>query len=270
MRGLLSKTVHETWVATLLFGCGLFAVMALLTYVVPQFHEGMSELFEHLPFVKTLLAAMLGTEVGDEINARTMQAVLWVHPMVLALAWAHAIVFCTRMPAGEIDRGTIDILLGLPAPRRAVYYSEVAVWLVAGLAVLLMGMLGHLLTASAIDVETRPSLTDVLRVMGNLYCVYVAVGGIALLFSSLSNHRGRAMGAAFALVVASFLLSFVSQFWAPAKTISFVSVLEYYRPAEILLNGAFPTRDAAALLSVGVASLALGGEIMARRSICTV
>jgi len=74
MRGLLSKTVHETWVATLLFGCGLFAVMALLTYVVPQFHEGMSELFEHLPFVKTLLAAMLGTEVGDEINARTMQA----------------------------------------------------------------------------------------------------------------------------------------------------------------------------------------------------
>jgi ABC-type transport system involved in multi-copper enzyme maturation permease subunit len=270
IRGLVSKTLHEVWLMTMLFGCALLAIMALLTYVLPQFQEGMSEVLDQIPFAKAFVSALLGTELGDEINARTMQVLLWVHPTVLALLWAHAIVFCTRMPAGEIDRGTIDVLLGLPASRRAVYFCEVAVWLVAGLFVLVMGLLGHRLMSPAIPAEMRPTLTDVLPVITNLYCVYAAVGGIALLVSALCNHRGRAVAVAFAIVVASFLLTFVAQFWEPAKRIAFVSVMEYYRPAEILLSGAFPTRDVATLLSVGGAALLVGGEVVARRSICTV
>jgi len=31
----------------------------------------------------------------------------------LALTWAHALLCCTRVPAGDVDRGTADILFGL-------------------------------------------------------------------------------------------------------------------------------------------------------------
>jgi len=270
MRGLFHKTLHEVWRMTLLFGGALLGIMALLTYVLPQFHEGMSEVFDQLPFAKSFIAALLGTELGEDINARTMQVLLWVHPTVLALLWAHAIVFCTRMPAGEIDRGTIDFLLGLPASRRAVYFGEVAVWLVAGLFMVFMGLLGHRLTSNAMPAEMRPTLRDVLPVIANLYCVYVAVGGIALFVSASSNHRGRAVGVAFAVVLASFLLNFVAQFWEPAKPFAFASVMDYYRPAEIMRSGTFPTRDVATLLAVGGIAVVAGGEIVARRSICTV
>lgn len=270
MRGLVNKTVHEVWLMTLLFGCALLGIMALLTYVLPQFQEGMSEVFDQIPFAKSFIAALLGTELGAELSARTMQVLLWVHPTVLALLWAHAIVFCTRLPAGEIDRGTIDFLLGLPASRRAVYYGEVAVWLVAGLFILAMGVLGHRLTSWAMPVETRPTLGDVLPVITNLYCVYLAVGGIAMLVSASSNHRGRAVGVAFAIVVASFLLNFITQFWKPAQPIACASVMEYYRPAEILESGAFPAQDVATLLCVGGIAIVTGGEIVARRSINTV
>lgn len=270
MRGLLNKTLHEVWLMTLLFGCALLAVMALLTYVLPQFQEGMSELFDQLPFVKSLIDALLGTDVGEEITTRTMQVLLWVHPTVLVLLWAHAIVFCTRMPAGEIDRGTIDFLLGLPASRRAVYFGEVAVWLSAGVFMLLMGLLGHRLMSTVMPAETRPALGDVLPAIVNLYCVYVAVGGLTLLVSASSNHRGRAIGVAFGIVLASFLLNFIAQFWEPAQAIAFASVMEYYRPAEILQSGNFPTRDVATLLIIGGAAVVAGGEIVARRSISTV
>jgi len=131
-------------------------------------------------------------------------------------------------------------------------------------------LFGHRLMSSEIPAEMRPTLTDVLPVMANLCCVYVAVGGIAMFVSALSNHRGRAIGVAFGIVVASFLLNFIAQFWEPAKTIAFASVMEYYRPAEILRSGAFPTRDVATLLCVGGAAVVAGGEVVARRSICTV
>jgi ABC-type transport system involved in multi-copper enzyme maturation permease subunit len=268
--GLINKTVHETWLMTLLFGCALMGIMALLTFVLPQFQEGMGAIFDQLPFAKSFLAALLGTDLGDEISAQTMQLLLWVHPTVLALLWAHAIVFCTRVPAGEIDRGTIDVLFGLPASRRAVYSCEVATWLAAGLFVVSMGLLGHRLASPAIPTESRPTFEGILPVVTNLYCVYLAVGGIALLISALSSHRGRAMGVAFAIVVLSFLLNFISQFWEPAKAIAFASVMEYYRPAEILRSGVFPLRDLATLLCVGGVSVVAGGEIIARRSISTV
>jgi beta-exotoxin I transport system permease protein len=107
-------------------------------------------------------------------------------------------------------------------------------------------------------------------VLVNLYCVYFAVGGIALLVSSMSDHQGRAVAVVFAILLASFLLNFIANFWQPAKQIAFLGILEYYRPAQVLQHGEFPTRDVIVLLAVGLATWLAGGEILARRSITTV
>ncbi len=269
IRGIMAKTIREVWPATLLFGIGLSLVMALLTYVLPQIQEGITDVFASLPFVKTLVQTILGTDVGDELTAQMMQAILWVHPVVLSVVWAHEIVFCTRMPAGEIDRGTIDVLLGLPVSRRTVYLCETVMWLVTGAFVLLLGVLGHLAAAPAMPVEMRPGISRIVLVMANFCCVYVAVGGIAFLVSALSDRRGRAIGIVFAIVLASFLLNFLAQFWGPAQQVAFMSVLDYYRPAQILQAGRLPLDDVATLLVVGGAAWLAGCEVFARRSICT-
>ena len=118
--------------------------------------------------------------------------------------------------------------------------------------------------------EMRPELFRAGLVMANLYGVYVAVGGIAFLVSALSDRRGRAMAIVFGIVLASFLLNFVAQFWEPAKQLAFLGVMEYYQPAQILHSGNLPIGDLAILLLVGGSTWLLGGEIVARRSICTV
>ena len=270
MIGLLIKTLRETWFSTLLAGAALCGIMALLTYVIPQIQGNMFETFEQFPFVKPMLSALLGTEVGEEITATAMQSLLWVHPTVLAVLWVHEVVFSTRTPAGEIDRGTIDFLLGLPISRRILYVSETLMWLLSGVVLLAFGLVGHRLAAPAMPPEMRPTLVQSLLVLANLYCVYTAVGGIAFLISAASDRKGRAMSGVFAIVLASFLLNFVAQFWDPAKQFAFLGVLNYYQPAKILQSGEFPFADVAVLFSVGAAAWAVGGEIFARRSICTV
>jgi hypothetical protein len=269
MRGLLLKTLHEVWLPTLLVGLALMIVKAVLTHILPQILEGASQLLEQMPLVKTLVNALLGTEVGDQITARTMQAFLWVHPVVLALIWGHEISFCTRMPAGEIDRGTVDILLSWPVSRRVVYVCETVVWLASGVFLIGMGLLGHRLTAPTMPDEMRPDLGSAALVMLNLFCVYLAVGGIAFLVSACSDRRGRAVAVVFALLLASFLLTFLAQYWDPARHIAFLSVMEYYQPAKILGSGQLPWADVLVLLVVGAATWLSGCEIVARRSICT-
>ena len=66
--------------------------------------------------------------------------------------------------------------------------------------------------------------------MMNLMAVYVAVGALAFLVSCSSNRRSRAVGIMFAILLMSFLLNFVAQFWDPAKTVSFLSVMRILPP----------------------------------------
>ena len=195
MRGLLTKTLYEVWLPTLLYGLGLFVVKMILTYILPQIHEALGEVLHRLPFARTFLTILLGNTLGAEISARSMQAFLYVHPVVLALVWAHAVTLCTRMPAAEIDRGTIDVLLSLPVSRRAVYACESIVWIVSGAFVLMMGLAGHLVAAPRMPDELRPELPRIVFVLVNLYCVYIAVGGIAFLVSCAERPpRPRSRG----------------------------------------------------------------------------
>ena len=269
IRGLFAKTILETWLATLLFGGGLLLAMALLTHILPQVQEGLNTVFTEMPFVRMLVNALLGADLGNEITSEVMQAILWVHPVVLALVWAHEIVFCTRVPAGEIDRGTIDILLGLPVSRRTVYLSETAIWLLSGVVVLALGLVGHLIRSPGMPAEMRPPMSRIFLVMVNFYCVYIAIGGVTFLVSALSDRRGRAVAIVFAIVLGSFLVNFLARFWEPAEQIAFLSVMQYYQPAGTLRTGQFPSGDAITLLVVGGIAWLLGGEVFARRSICT-
>jgi ABC-type transport system involved in multi-copper enzyme maturation permease subunit len=270
MFGLLTKTLREVWLGTLLVAAGLFGVNVLLTVLVPKLQEGIGDVFDKLPFAETIMRALVGTETGDQMAAHAIEAILWVHPIVLALLWFHAISFSTRVPAGEIDRGTIDFLLGLPIGRRQLYWSEVLVWLVTGIVLLACGFAGHRIASPAMPVVQRPDFGTSLMIMTNLYCVYLAVGGVGFFVSSLSSHRSRAIAVVFALVLGSFLLNFAAQLWEAAERFAFLGILEYYRPAVVMHTGEFPTSDVLVLLSIAVVSLMVGNEVMARRNICTV
>ena len=99
MRGLFAKAVREVRFFTVLLAAALCIFEALLTYILPQLQEQLNETLAQMPFIKTILSALLGTDIGDGITAQMFQAFVWVHPVVLATVWTHLIIHCTRFPA---------------------------------------------------------------------------------------------------------------------------------------------------------------------------
>src|SRR5207302_7125342 len=124
-----------------------------------------------LEFARNIMQAMLGTEIVDRIGPHMFQSVAWVHPVPLALTWAHALLCCTRVPAGEVDRGTADVLLGLPVSRWEIFFSESFVWLVCGVVVLAAALAGNLLGSQALPPDQHPHVSRLLIVLLNLYCL---------------------------------------------------------------------------------------------------
>lgn len=268
--GLLRKTLRETWATTLAVGIGLFLFELLIAFVLPDFEESLSEVFQRLKFVQHIFAALLGAELDDAVGPEALSAMRWVHPFVLTLLWAHAIILGTRLPAGEIDRGTIDILLSLPARRRTFYFSESLVWLLSGAAIIFLTALGVLVGtyAGRFEQPVSPRIQFIIYV--NLMLLYAAVGGLAFLASSLANHRGRAAAVVFGVVAASFVINTLSSFNKTLAQFSFLGVLRYYRPMVIMSRDAWPWSDLAILFIAALGFWALGAWFFSRRDIYTV
>ncbi len=268
-RGLLLKSAHEVWGVTLLCGVGVFIFENIMGAVFRAFPmEAMNVWFE-VEFFQKFITALLGSELGDKVDPNQFLVIAWVHPVVLTLLWAHEITLCTRMPAGEIDRGTIDMLLSLPVSRWRLYICETITMAISGafvVGLVLVGCLvGNILTAP----QSKPTLAQSIVITFNLYCLYVAVGGLAFFVSSLCDRRGRAVAISFGVVVGSFFMSFVEQFWEPARHLSFLNLLSYYRPLLIMRDNSWPVANMVTLGCVGLILWGMGGLIFNRRDICT-
>ena len=123
-RGLLDKSAREVLPMTLLCGVGALAFEVLLAFVIRSFEVQIAEHWIQIEAVRNILKALIGSEVGDQIDPRAMTSIAWVHPILLTLLWGHEIALCSRTPAGEVDRATIDVLFGLPVSRWSMYLSE--------------------------------------------------------------------------------------------------------------------------------------------------
>lgn len=255
---------------TILFALGMLVFQIILAAILPQFQQELPKILEQLKFVQYILAALLGTDPEVPITTVAFSAMPWAHPFVLALAWAHAILYCSRVPAGEIDRGTIDVVLAFPVSRWAVYLSETTVWLASGAIIVATGVIGHFLGGIWLENDHPMAFDELLAVNVNLLGVYFAVGGVARLFSSISNRRGRAAGAAFAVVLASFIVNTLATFNETIGHFSFLGILTYYRPLSIIGRGAWPMGDLAVLIGVGATLWLAGGIIFAHRDLRTV
>ncbi len=267
--GIMRKAARELWGTTLVFGLAMLAICALLGFALPRFQQQFMQRMGSMPFLQDVRSAMLGADVGNATGPEVPFGIGWSHPVLLAILWAHAIVCCTRVPAGEVDKGTIDVLLGLPVSRWQVYVSETLVWLGSAAIVFTLALAGNLIGMRFAPTDMRPELSRLLIVLANLFVMYATVGAFAWLMSSASDRRGRAVTVVLFLVVASLLLNYLALLWPAARKVQFLSILNYYRPVFPLRDGAWPVGD---IVRLGVAAIGLwiaGGVVFARRDLST-
>jgi ABC-type transport system involved in multi-copper enzyme maturation permease subunit len=264
--GLLLRAAREALGLTLLCALGLALFQALFTILLPILSQDFSEQILKSRISRFFLSAILGTEV-DAIGPGFFAALAWVHPVQLTLVFAHAIASATRVPVGEIDRGTIDLLLGWPVSRAQVFTAELIVFAGSSAIVVLSALGGARLGLWLGGAADGPSFASGCAVALNLYALVLAIGGLAWLCSAGAERRGRAIALPVVLLLLSMLINFLAPVWPPAHAASFASVLRYYQPLASFGRGAWPVADTLTLLSFAALSTAIAGFCFGRRDL---
>lgn len=209
---------------------------------------------------------MLGADLGTDFSATALMTIAFSHPLMYTFMWALALTLGTRF-AAEVDRGTADLLLPLPVSRCGIYITQTAVLVTTLAAISLAPLAGAFLGSRWIMLREPLDLGRLALLVPNLFALNLAIAGLAMLCGSCFYRRGPAVGIVLGLLLTSFLLEFLAPFWAPARRLTVIGAIHYYRPLPVVRTGNLPLGDWGVLLTAGLAAWLLGLWRFARRDV---
>lgn len=221
-------------------------------------------------------------------------AVGLLHPVVLILSCVWAVGRAAGAVAGEIDRGTMELLLSQPVPRNRLVLAHLLVdgvvipalclsffagtqfglWAVGPFAV------DYTAVQKVLPFITVPAAPKVLDVSGraefpalaNTAALMFALSGITMAVSSLGRSRWKAIGVGVLAAVVMFIINVLGQLWDDAAFLRPLSVFYYYQPQKIMLYNEWtvdrgPVPVLGVLFGVGAAGYAVALRVFTRRDI---
>jgi ABC-2 type transport system permease protein len=218
------------------------------------------------------------TLVGGESlhfeRAMDVLSIGYVHPLMQVLFCIWAIGRAANAVAGEIDRGTMELLLAQPIRRRTVIFAHLAVDAVA-IPLLCLSLWGGTALGCRLVGPFRPSTAalamfpfpvkvdeTLLQVdpwafgpsLWNVGSLLFAVSGVTIALSAAGRFRNRVIGIAVLIFLLQFLVNVVGQLWDAAEWLRPLTVFFYYQPQQVVLADKW-TVDPAAVWGRGPVSV---------------
>lgn len=210
---------------------------------------------------KVSQAVMGGADVRFD-RPSDFLAVEMLHPVILILSVVWAVGRAAGAVAGELDRGTMELLLSQPVPRNRLILAHFLVDLTAIPALCGSVVLGTQVGLAAVGpfavdyskldklLETAPvSIRNPNRPANlpvdaagqwkgslNQAALIFAVCGMTLAISAAGRSRNRVTGLAILVVVLMFVANVLGQLWGDAAFLRPATVFFYYQPQKLWLH----------------------------------
>ncbi len=277
---LVRKLLRDLRMALIVLGLLLFAFSALWVKVtqrvtaeitpfvttVTSFAKLPPELFEKVIFRgpgKVSQAVLGGADLRFD-QATDFLAVGMLHPVVLILASVWGIGRAAGAVAGELDRGTMELLLSQPVPRSRLIVAHFLVDCVAIPTLCLAFFAGTQFGLFAVGPfeedytalrefnETNPagiqlpvpatprvipvSAKTELPALVNLGALIFALSGMTIAISAAGRSRWRTIGFGFLIAIVMFVVNVLGQLWPEVGFLRPFTVFYYYQPQKIMLR----------------------------------
>jgi ABC-2 type transport system permease protein len=217
---------------------------------------------------------------GDQIDFGQVQDALsigYVHPLIQTILCIWAIGRASGAIAGELDRGTLELLLAQPVARYQLIAAHFVVDLVTIPLLALsmwagtcLGVLAFGLGEPSAEIPTFAEVASFAPALANVALLLFAVTGYTMLLSAAGRWRPRVMGIAVLLTLLQFLINVIAQAWKTIEWTRPLTVFYYYQPQPLILgkaDAAEAVRNAVVLCLIGTLGYVLALWTFCRRDL---
>ena len=208
-----------------------FLIIWLIAEV--DFESVMSLMLEQLPARYRIL---FNQEFLSKFTVKGAVALGLNHPLVLSMLGLAAIVIPARHVAGEIESGTLELLLSCPVKRSRLLLN---LWLSSNIFLLLVVEFAGISSLSAVSLflhQSREFLVLIAQITFNLWLLFVAISGYTLLLSVYGREGSRAGLQAAGITLTFYFLHIVSTIWTALSFLRPFNIFTYYQPQKLILG----------------------------------
>lgn len=210
--------------------------IALFQYLLTQFAPAPNEV-NWMAAVIQALPPELRKLIEDDLalSSEGFIALGFAHPFVLLLLSAWVARTSSAGIAGEVGRGTMDLLA--PRPVRRWHFVAAGMLTVAlGLALIVTcGLVATIAGARSRGIPLPAGGFASIALAA--WLLFSAWGAVGLFVSSASRDAGRAIGWTTGIIAASFVLNYVARLWKTVAALRPLSLFYYYWPQSVLTEG---------------------------------
>lgn len=217
---------------SVIFICAFqFLIIKLITTIDTR--PIISAILEQLP---AQMRMFLTQEFLTVLSVEGAAAFGFNHPLVLILLAINALLIPTRDIGGEIESGTMELLLAYPLRRSELLIS---LWMTGAVILLLIisAAYGGSLAAISIFYELhRDFAFKMLQIAANLWLLFVVIFSFTLLLATFGKEGGKIGTRAAAVILTFYLLHFLSSIWNALEFSKPFNIFTYYQPAKLMFD----------------------------------
>jgi ABC-2 type transport system permease protein len=216
--------------------CFFLFIYALLTVYLFQPMQDVADILAEYQDKMGSMFEVFAGDIGSILNPDgTLSMGKWMSLEFLAI-WpllmsVYAIFNTGGIAAREVERGTMDMLLSQPLPRRHVIISKFLVFPLAIVAVAAACIIGTLIGMAIIG--NFSDIGGVCLAFLPATLIALAVASYSLLFSCIFLDPRKVMLAAGSLTGLFYILHILARTVGPLKWMGNLSIFYYYEPAPI-------------------------------------
>lgn len=261
------RTIKDRRMLILIYTLSSVALLWMYIALFPSFKDqsaSLEQLIKNYPesFMKAFNFDIKSFNTIEGFLSTEQYSFVW--PLIVAFMM---IGFAGAALAGEIEKGTIELLLSQPISRAKLFIGRY----LAGLFMLLIFVFFSVFAATPLSAAygidfLAPNFTK-LAVLALIFGL--AIFGIAYMLSSIFSDKGKVFFISGVILVIMYVLNILSSIKDSLADLKYASFFYYFNPSKALVYNEIDRWAYLVFLGIALASFVLGLIIFTKRDIAT-
>jgi ABC-2 type transport system permease protein len=267
MLSIIWRTIKNRKISLIAYSLGAAAFLEMYVALFPLFADKQKEFEKLLDIYPEQLFQALGMDKASFNLSKIESFVATEH---FSLIWPIMVIilviaFAGVQIAGEIEKGTIEIILAQPVSRLKIYFSKYFAGL-ANLFVFVVVSVFAIVPFSAIhNVDYKIENWITMAILGFLFGL--AIFSLSMFASSIFSEKGKSNLAVGGIIILMYVINTISAFKESLKDLRYLSFFHYYDFSTAMNKNMIDDTAIWMFLGVSVAATILGAIWFMRRDV---
>lgn len=265
MIALILRTIKDRWFSVVILVGISILLTAIYVSMFPELQkqgDKMQELFKAYPkdMMKTFgieVSSLAFTKIENFIAMEQYSFTWPILVIILTIGWAASII------AGEIEKGTIELLLSQPISRLKIFFGKYLSGVLALILFTVFSVYSPIPLAKLLGVSFQAANYTSMAIVGFLFGL--AIFSLSMFLSAIFSDKGKVYSAAAGVVLIMYVIKIIANLKESWDAIKYLSFFYYFDYNAAFLNNKIDLINVFVFTAVAVVFLFLGAIAFMKR-----